>query len=250
MIIDITEPQDTVQMSTYHTYLQDAKTQIAERMEANSSGSVYEHNEHDSSDFGIHNYNSQFAREHVDLPTLQAYTPKVNGSMHVELDTPAFYSIESGALVQLSFLDHATLKNLDDTLHNADYFSAGGSITLESDVTILDGGSLTPSAQVYTADDDPLDPDHVAKTHYEAHGAASVDNAMLIDDAYDLATASPYYQDPSAGVDFRTFHCRDTGVSVMNGARIYMVSSGYAVSTFTVNEILFCGSKLSTVNGV
>lgn len=248
MVIDITEPVDTTQMSSFHTYFQDAKEQVSERMEAQSSPGVYEHHQRTSADFGIHPYNLQFALEHDTLADLQGYTPKVDGSLHVVLETPALYTIESGSLVLISFLDHATLKNLDDTLHDADFFSAGASVILEEDATIASAGSIVPSAQQYTEDDDPLDPAHVAKTHYDAHGAGSIDDSMLADDTYSIVTSSPYYYDPATSTPVRFFS--DHSRWIRGGGHIWSVDASYTVGARSVNLSVFGGHYLGTTSEV
>lgn len=244
MTIDITEPQDTTLMSSFHTHFQDAKSQVAERMEAQSSPGVYEHNEHDSSDFGIHPYNIQFALEHGTLADLEGYTPKVNGSLHVVLDPPSLYSIESGSLVLLDFFDHAALKNLDDSLHDDDFFRVGTSVIAEGAVTIEAGGSIVPTDQEFVEDSDPLDPVHLDLSHLDAHGTASVDNTMLEDDAYELAVTSPYFADSVSGVDLKLFSSRAEWHR--DDYYLYKVDSGFYFGLKNVNIMVFQGFRLGT----
>lgn len=238
MILDITEPQDTVLMSNFHTYFQDAKTQIAERMEAQSSPGIYEHGQRTSSDFGKHSYGTQFALIHSTLADLTALADKVNGSLHVVLESDSLYTINDGSLVHLSFLDHATLDNLDGTVHDGHYYRKDSPVQLDEDAIISDGGEVILVAQSYIEDSDPLEPSHVEKTHLEAHGSGSLDLDSIPSDSQVANSTSGAYYSISG---FQPFQWNDDG----SDSPLYVPNISVGVYYFASDEGTLLGLRTS-----
>lgn len=241
MILDITAPADTTDMDQFHTAFQNAKTALSERMEgeAVTGESTPAHNDHDSADFGIHVWRVPWTRTHADYNALVNYTPRVNGSLHYVTSLGEFYTVEGGDLVQLTFLDHATQINLDGTLHDDHYFSRETSVALEGDATIAEEGSIVPTAQTHDDNSDPLDPAHLLKTQYEAHGANSIVDANLDDDTCYLSSAGTVYTNSLSSVDVHFGYSQSNWSYAVDSSVVCAYPAG--VGSIYPNRRLFAG---------
>jgi hypothetical protein len=183
MLWNATIPEDTDNMNAIHTFIQNDKVMIRERMECTNDLGTAEHHESDSADFGTHKPSKiGFVKVHDTYSNLTGFTPLVPGSLHYvrEAAYKGLYIIDSDdSIVKIGADDHGQLESLLDNNAHSIYLLKTGAREMEGDLTV--GSGTLSYTSLLTDNDNPLDPDHVSDSWYDAHGAGGITGRHIVE---------------------------------------------------------------------
>lgn len=177
MIYVVDEPQDTDPANQIHTYIQDTKQQVRERMEA-PNGTFNEHNDVSSSDAGLHIPSKvSFVRVSTEANRLDISATR-QGSMHyitdgddiglaIVDDTPEYKKVSASS--------HSDLIGLSEGNPHSQYVYTGGTYTASDDMTIdsVSTAEDYPTNKIVN-NSSPIDSLHNSLDWYNAHGEKSL----------------------------------------------------------------------------
>lgn len=181
--------------STIHNYIQDEKTAIRERIEANN-GDFYEHGEVIGGNTpGEHRPSrTAFVKVHDTLQDAEQFNGKANTLHYIrgqndENNKGVYYIDNDGSLVRVGTFDHSLLDDLDDPSCHSFYLLIDGSRAMSADLNL--GDNANPTEDSYGGNDhNPLEDSHADKSWYDAHGSSCIlarhfPNGEIINDQFD-----------------------------------------------------------------
>lgn len=172
--------------NTIHTYVQDSKKAIGERLECSDSDGDAKHNEKTSTDFGAHKASViGFIKIHSSYSDLTAFTPRKPGTLHV-VSTDSGYEIyvveEDDSLRRVGQgVDHGELEGiLEDDAH-PELFLKDTTRAMTGDLSTEESGQMYVDSYG-SSEGNPVPASHVDLSWYDAHGAACITDRFVPND--------------------------------------------------------------------
>lgn len=179
MIWNADTPPDSDPANEIHLRIHDAKEMMRERF-TGFDGTIHAHQEANSVDSGKHELSLVgFCRIHANYSALEAFTPKVKGSLHAVLSPRGLYTIDSNLdIVTLYPPSHSGLSDLLDDDHTQ-YQLTSLARPMEGDIELADLTISNPG----TLDHENLPEDHMLDDWTGGHGAGTLGSRHFATDS-------------------------------------------------------------------
>jgi hypothetical protein len=193
---DLDTPLDSIQANTIHTAIQNAKTDIMERLRVTNTDAVDEHSVYGLTATGAHAISQVgFIKIHatqVALTTFDTtYFPE-DGTLHYVTADTTLYVKRNNAFTAITTNDHGALTGLTTLADHPQYLATNGTRPMTGNLTLAASTTLSVTT-IGDDDDSPLSSDHVDLQWYEAHGVNAISTDHYVDSCITDINVTPIH---------------------------------------------------------
>jgi hypothetical protein len=174
---DLDTPLDSIQANTIHIAIQNAKTDIMERLRVTDANAIDEHDVFGLTATGAHAISQVgFVKIYANQAALTAFNissfPE-EGTLHYTENNTTLSVKHGDVFTPITTADHGLLEGLTTLADHPQYLATNGTRSMSGNLTLVDD-SLIYVTTIGDDADSPLSSNHVDLQWYEAHGVDAI----------------------------------------------------------------------------